>query len=306
MQKTKQKIRIGTRGSKLALWQAHWVGDRLKDMCAGLSVEIQVIKTSGDLEQRKSLSEIGGKALFTKEIEDALLNGSVDIAVHSLKDLPAFLPKDLGLSAVPVREDPRDVLVSQNHVAFDQLKPGTLVGTSSLRRLCQLKSKRSDLKYVDIRGNVDTRLKKVREGQYGATVLAAAGLNRLGLAAEISEHLDLIPAPGQGALAIEARVDNKAVSQVLEAINDDDVHQCVLVERAFSQMLGGTCNIPLGCYAELQDSVISIEAFLSDVEGLEMMKRSVEVRADQAIEVAKQMAMEILNNGGQEILKNLG
>ncbi|HBY60969.1 MAG TPA: hydroxymethylbilane synthase, partial [Solibacterales bacterium] len=240
-------LTIGSRGSALALWQANWIKGRLESM--GEECRIQVIKTTGDKIQNVPLAQAGTKGLFTKEIEEALLAGSIDLAVHSLKDLPTVLPDGLTLAAVPEREDPRDALVGRPLAA---LTAGARVGTSSLRRAAQVRALRPDLAVESIRGNVDTRLRKLDEGQFDAILLAAAGLRRLGWADRIAQTFDpheMCPAAGQGALAIETRGDGGPGHQVCARLNHQPTQQAVLAERAVLAAMGGGCQVPIGAHA---------------------------------------------------------
>jgi hydroxymethylbilane synthase len=249
-------LKIGTRGSQLALWQANWIAARLAEL--GESVEIEIIKTTGDRITDVALSKVGSKGLFTKELEEALLDRRVDLAVHSLKDVPTDLPEGLILAAIPEREDPRDAVIGHK---LSELKTGAKVGTSSLRRAAQLRLARPDLAIEDIRGNLDTRLRKLDEGQYDAIILAAAGLRRLGWAHRIAEILDpsvMCPAVGQGALAVETRLD---APPVCAKLMHQDTHTAVRAERAFLAALGGGCQVPIGAYAQVQNGMIHLQAF---------------------------------------------
>lgn len=299
------RIRIGTRGSKLALWQATWVSRELKRNWPSISVSLVPIKTTGDKITGVSLAKIGGKGLFIKEIEDALINRKIDIAVHSIKDVPAELPSGLKIIAIPYREDPRDVLISREGVSFENLKSGARVGTSSLRRICQLKRLRDDLVYEELRGNVDTRIKKLRSGRCDAVVLAAAGLIRLGRKEEITQFLDTIPAVGQGAMGIEIRSGEKETEKLLKPLNDQQSQFCVEVERAFLKVIGSGCQVPLGCHAHHEDGKIKIEAFVSDLDGKEFIPRSCSVDKKNAVKEAEEIANEILEAGGKKILQEI-
>jgi hydroxymethylbilane synthase len=260
------KIRIGTRGSALARWQAEHVKARLEQ--GGHEVVLRVITTTGD-RTPGALEPVGGKAAFLKEIEEALLGGEVDIAVHSLKDVPTSLPPGLGLCAVLERADPRDVLVSAG-AGLAELAPGARVGTSSQRRQALLRDLRPDLDVVELRGNVDTRLRRRREGDFDAIVLAMAGLSRLGREAEASERLDperFVPAPGQGAIGIEAREGEAPIRKAVEALHHGPTSRAVTAERAFLQAFGGGCNVPLGAFARHNGSHLRLVAFVADAFG---------------------------------------
>jgi hydroxymethylbilane synthase len=251
---------IGSRGSKLALWQAEHVRGLLQ--AKGVETRIEIIKTTGDGAPDVAISALGTKGVFTKEIEDALLAGEIDLAVHSLKDMLTTLPEGLVLAATPERENPHDVMAGSK---LNDLRKGAVVGTSSLRRSTQLRAMRPDLELREIRGNVDTRLRKLDEGQYEAIILAAAGLRRLGLGARIAEEFnaaDMTPAPGQGALAIETRVDGLG-REAAALLNDPEVWTAVTAERAVLEALGGGCQVPIGAYSEVFASTVHLRAMIS-------------------------------------------
>src|ERR1700691_6117469 len=252
-------IVIGSRGSQLALWQARHIAAKLN-----VETRIEIIKTTGDKIQDVPLSQVGGKGLFTKEIEEALLDHRIDLAVHSLKDMPSELPSGLTLAAIPEREDPRDALLGA------PLKDGARVGTSSLRRSVQLKSMHGELSIEPLRGNVDTRIRKLDEGQYDTIVLAAAGLRRLGLADRISELIPIdvmIPAVGQGALAVETRDDHGDAQRIAHTLEHQPSRLAITAERAFLAVFGGGCQVPLGAHATIKDSEIHLRAFVSNPDG---------------------------------------
>ncbi|HEX5244447.1 MAG TPA: hydroxymethylbilane synthase [Tepidisphaeraceae bacterium] len=261
-------LRLGTRGSLLARSQSQLVANMLAQMHAGLSVELVVISTSGDQIAHRPLHEVGGKGLFVKELEQALLAGQIDLAVHSLKDMPVTMPlveqADLVIGAVPAREDPRDVMVSLEARSIDQLKKGARVGTGSLRRRCQLLDHRPDLEIVPIRGNIDTRIRKLREGQFDAVILAAAGLARGGLFdPAIMTPLEIetcVPAAGQGALAIQCRASDDRTRGLIEPLNDASTFDCVAAERALIRLLRGDCLSPIGALATIQGDDITLKA----------------------------------------------
>lgn len=296
-------IRIGTRGSKLALWQAHHVESLLKATHPGIEIQIVPIKTTGDLILDRSLAKVGGKGLFLKEIEDALLADHVDIAVHSMKDVPAQMPKGLVIGAVLEREDPRDALISRDGTSFGNLPAGAKVGSSSLRRVCQLRRSRPDLNYVDVRGNVDTRLKKLKDGEFDAIVLAAAGLNRLGLASVITHHLDIIPSVGQGAIGIECREGQTELLEMLKKLNHDRTADCVLAERAFLAVIGGGCEVPVGCHAVYEDDRITIAGLISDVVGSRFVEEKMSCDVQTARMEATSLSNRLLDAGGRLFLK---
>lgn len=282
---TRKPLRIGTRGSALALWQANHVKDLLEKAAPGTSVEIAVIKTTGDQIQDRALLEVGGKGLFVKEIQLALLERSVDLAVHSLKDYPAENPPELVLACVPERQDPRDALVLPIGKAGSDLPAEPSVGTGSLRRKHQAQIAHPGWRVVGLRGNVDTRLKKVDSGEMDAVVLAAAGLKRLGHGARITRLFsldDMVPAVGQGALALEARADAGPTLELLSALQDAKSRQEVDAERRFLVGLGGSCTTPLGIHAALAGERLEIRAFLSTVEGDRHIKEATEGPASDA------------------------
>jgi len=258
-----KKIIIATRGSKLALWQAEWVKTQLKEIDPGIDIELKKIKTTGDKILDVPLAKVGGKGLFVKEIEDAILRKDADLAVHSMKDVPTDLPKGLHLSAICKREDPRDALITQisnlkSQISnFNDLPEGARIGTSSLRRMCQLMNIRPNLKIVQLRGNLDTRIRKLDEGQFDAIIVAAAGVKRLGMARRITEILSpdiSLPAIGQGAIGIECRVDDDYINNLLKHLNHAETAVCVRAERAFLKRLEGGCQVPIAAYAQLKDS----------------------------------------------------
>src|SRR5215831_17093059 len=254
-------LRIGTRGSRLALWQANHIADCLRPLAAPRPVELVHIQTTGDIQRDAALTRIGGEGLFTKEIQRALLDGSVDVAVHSLKDLPTLVVEGLVLAAVPPRGATGDVLVSHRHADFDTLPPGAVVATSSLRRRAQVLHRRPDLRLVDIRGNVETRLRKLDEQGLDALVLAQAGLERLGLAGQITEILDpawMLPAVGQGALGLECRADDPETLNLLQELNHLPSQRAVLAERSFLRALGGGCQVPIGALAPVNGDTLTL------------------------------------------------
>src|SRR5512139_1975169 len=267
----KNKIIIGTRGSKLALWQAEWVKSELKKLTPALEVELNKIKTTGDKILDVPLAQVGGKGIFVKEIEEALLNGEADLAVHSMKDVPTEFPEGLHLAVICKREDPRDAFLSQQQgstfriQSFDQLPEGASVGTSSLRRSCQLLSSRPDLKVMQLRGNLDTRLRKLDEGQFDAIILAAAGVKRLGWAGRITQILDpsiSLPAIGQGAVGIECRTSDQFINGLIAPLDHTETSLCVRAERAFLKRLEGGCQVPIAAYAQLRGGKISMDGLV--------------------------------------------
>ena len=293
-------LTIGSRGSQLALWQAHWIQGRLEEL--GEQSRIEIIKTTGDKITDVALSRVGSKGLFTKEIEEALLAGSIDIAVHSLKDMPTDLPAGLTLAAVPEREDPRDALVG---VALEDLKPGARVGTGSLRRTAQLRHRRPDLEIEDIRGNLDTRLRKLDEGRYDAIVLASAGLRRLGWENRITELLNpsiMCPAVGQGALAVETRDDSGAAFQIASRLEHAESRARVTAERAVLAALGGGCQAPIGSHAYVDGGNLIIIGVVVSPDGLQRVRQGKQGPMEDPVALGQSLAQLLLEAGGKEIL----
>jgi hydroxymethylbilane synthase len=295
-------LRIGSRGSKLALWQANWVKQQLE--ARGTPCRIEIIKTTGDKITDVPLAKVGAKGLFTKEIEEALLDGRIDLAVHSLKDLPTEVPPGLKIAAIPEREDPRDALVGRR---LENLPAGSKVGTSSLRRVAQLRAERPDLVIESVRGNLDTRLRKLSEGQYDALVLAAAGLSRLGWAERIAECFpveSMCPAPGQGALAIETREEGDA-ARVCRSLDHAPARTAVEAERAVLAALGGGCQVPIGVYGRVVNERLELVAFVGLPDGSRVIRRSASGRASDALGIGRELASELLRAGAREILQEV-
>ena len=285
---------IGSRGSQLALWQANFIARQLNLL--DIATEIKIIKTTGDHLQTMSLTQAGGKGLFTKEIEEALLAGTIDLAVHSLKDLPTESPAGLTIAAVPEREDPRDALAGRS---LSQLPQGARVGTSSGRRASQLRVLRPDLQIEPIRGNVDTRLRKLKEGQFDAIVLAAAGLRRLGLSHEIAEVLSpqqICPAPGQGALAIQTR-ENDPAAEMCRPLDHVPTRRSVACERTVLASLGGGCQLPLGSFAEMRDECLYLTAVACSLDGTQHLRAEASGPADRPEELGEAVAADLINRG---------
>jgi hydroxymethylbilane synthase len=303
----KQHLRIGTRGSALALWQATWVQTRLESLWPDVEVALVPIKTSGDKIQDISLAQVGGKGLFVKEIEEALLSRAIDVAVHSMKDLPGELPDGLTLSAIPEREDPRDVLITRHGETLAELPEGTRVGTSSLRRQALLLSLHPGLRIEMLRGNVDTRLRKQREGVVDATVLAVAGLKRLGLTPEHSHILDeyiFLPAIGQGALGIETRTDD-AIVALVRPLHHQETAIAVGAERAFLRRMGGNCRTPLAAKGTITNGSVRLAALIASPDGKRVIRGEQGGLAETAEHVGTQLAEFLLARGGREILAEL-
>jgi hydroxymethylbilane synthase len=293
-------IRIGTRGSKLALWQANYVADRLRQLAGRRPVELVVIATAGDQVRDVPLAQIGGEGVFTKEIQRALLERAVDVAVHSLKDLPTVPVEGLVLAAVPQRGPAGDVFVSEKHRRFDDLPRGAVLATSSLRRRAQVLHRRPDLKVIDIRGNVETRLRKLHEAGMDATILAEAGLLRLGLEGAITEVLDpewMLPAVGQGALGLECRGDDGEVLAALAPLNHAPTRGAVLAERAMLSALGGGCQVPMGVVSRVNGEVLTLRGAVVRPDGGERIEAAGSGPADQPEGVGRRVAEELLARG---------
>jgi hydroxymethylbilane synthase len=304
----RQNIRIGTRSSALALWQAEWVKAELEAKYPGMTVTLTKIKTTGDKILDVPLAKVGGKGLFVKEIEEAMLEGEIDIAVHSMKDVPTFFPDGLHLSAITKREDARDALLSRNNVKFNDLPAGANVGTSSLRRQAQLMSIRPDFVIHQLRGNVDTRLRKLKEGRYDAIILAAAGVTRLGLAGHVSEYLSTelsLPAIGQGALGIECRVDDRELNDLISFFNHADSRVCVTGERALLRRLEGGCQVPIACYGRMKDGKLDLAGLVGSVDGKRIIRDTIEGEPEKAEKLGVSLAEKLLSRGADVILREV-
>lgn len=304
----KKRLIIGTRGSKLALWQAKWVQQALLDNHPHLNVEIESIKTKGDKILNVPLAKVGGKGLFVKEIEEALLDGRIDLAVHSMKDMPVQIPTGLCIGAVPVRETAEDVFISRTGIRFQDMAMGAKIGTSSLRRAAQLLVARPDLDIRSIRGNLDTRLKKLDNKEFDAIVLAAAGVKRLGLIHRITEYLDMatmLPAVGQGALCIEIRKDDSAVKKIISTLDDPDTHTAIKAERAFLNRLEGSCQTPIAAYAKLENGDVRLIGMVADLDGRKRFRESISGPPDTAEHIGIRLANQLLNQGARDILERL-
>lgn len=306
----KQEIKIGTRSSKLAVWQSNYISEELKKTFPGLEVNLKEIKTKGDHITDVALSKIGGKGLFTKEIEDALLNKEIDLAVHSLKDLPTKLPEGLKIGAVLNRENPSDVLISRDKIKFKELKKDSIIGTSSLRRISQLKALRSDLRYIDLRGNLDTRIRKLEEGLFDAIVLAYAGVKRLRFENKITEIFspkEILPAVGQGSLAVEIRENDKRIEELILKLNNSDAYMISVIERAFLETLQGGCQVPIGAYSEIEKNKIVLYGLVASLDGKTIVRDSIEGKTEIAgsRNLGKTLAERLLQNGADRILKEI-
>ncbi len=299
---------LGTRGSKLAVHQSEWVQAQLHALAPHVTVTLRRIQTSGDRILDVPLAQIGGKGLFVKEIEEALLSGEIDLAVHSMKDVPTELPDGLEILCVPPREDPRDALISRDGKLFLDLPLGAKIGTSSLRRQSQLLHARPDLTIAMLRGNLDTRLKKLREGQFDAIVLAAAGLRRLAWAHEITEYLApqiSLPAIGQGALGIEGRKDDAFIRSLLSGLDHAPSKIAVLAERALLHRLQGGCQVPIAAHATLTGTKVRLEGVVASVDGKELIRDSVEGTIEDPESIGVQLAERLLARGGERILQGI-
>lgn len=303
-----QKLVIASRESALAMWQAHHIQQRLQTLYPDMRVEILGMTTTGDQILDTPLATIGGKGLFVKELEQALADGRADLAVHSMKDVPMHLPDGFSLAAIGEREDPRDAFVSNNYKSLEELPAGSIVGTSSLRRQSQLKARFPHLEVASLRGNVHTRLRKLDEGQYSAIILAAAGLKRLGLEDRIAGFISAehsIPAVGQGALGIEINAAREDLLAVLAPLNHEDTAACVLAERALSRALAGSCQVPIGAYAQKQGNELHIVGFVASVDGTQMVRDEVYGSADRPESLGLELADRLIAQGAQPILAAL-
>jgi hydroxymethylbilane synthase len=296
-------LRIGTRASQLAQWQANWVAANLRDR--GATVELVEITTSGDEQQSGPIASLGQQGVFTKEIQAALLDQRADVAVHSLKDLPTEQVAGLTLAAVPLRESVVDALVTKLAGSLDELPAGARVGTGSLRRQAQLKHLRSDLEVARIRGNVDTRLRKLDEGEYDAVLLAAAGLRRLGWAERITEVLEppkMLPAVGQGALGIECREEDSSVRELLIQLDHKATRQATTAERAMLALLHGGCSVPVGAWGRVEDGMLMLDGLVASLDGVTVLRAAAEGPADSALDLGQQVAEELLRQGAAEVI----
>lgn len=299
-------LKIATRQSPLALWQANYVKDRLQQLYPDLIIELVPMVTKGDVILDSPLAKIGGKGLFVKELENALLTKEADIAVHSMKDVPMQFPEGLGLAVICQREDPRDAFVSHSYRTFAELPQGAVVGTSSLRRQCQLKALRPDLDIRSLRGNVGTRLSKLDNGDYDAIILASAGLIRLGLADRIASFIDVeqsLPAAGQGAVGIECRTDDMQVQTLLAPLADAETTYCVRAERTMNNHLQGGCQVPIGGYAVLQQGQLYLRALVGDIDGSRIIRAEGKSAVENAEVLGVKIAEQLLAQGADKILQ---
>lgn len=292
------KIVVGTRGSKLALVQTNWVVDELKKANPGIEFEVKIIKTKGDLVTHLPLHKIGDKGLFTKEIEQQLLDKEIDLAIHSMKDMPSALPEGLKFASIPKREDPRDVLVlREGYKNIDDLPNKARIGTGSKRRTYQLLKYRPDLEIVPIRGNIDTRIRKIEDENLDGVVLAAAGLNRAGLHNHISYYLPtdvMIPAPAQGALALEVRENDSNIEEIISHIKDETTEIQVAAERSFLTGVNGSCHVPMGAYCEIKEDKLHLSGLYGDEEGSKLVIQSITGRIEDAEKIGFELAKNVL------------
>ncbi len=302
---TEHKIIIGSRGSQLALCQAEMVAAGLMQNRPGLVVEINKIKTRGDKILDVPLAKIGGQGLFVKELEDALLDGRIDLAVHSLKDVPTELPAGLYIGAITKRENPHDVIISRDNLKLEDLPAEAVIGTSSLRRQAQLRHYANSFRFTDLRGNLDTRIRKLAEQKLDAIIVAAAGLYRLGLEAKISQQLPIdicLPAVGQGALGIEIRENDERLKGFISGLHHPETSAAVTAERALLKKLEGGCQVPLGAYAELDNNTLKIQGVVADPQGRQIIKAELSGSPDEAAALGVRLAEKLLAAGGREIL----
>ena len=303
-----RQITIGTRGSQLALWQANWTRRAVMEKFPGTAVALLIIKTRGDKILDVPLAKVGGKGLFVKGIEDAMLDGRIDMAVHSMKDMPARIPQGLCIGAVPERETPQDALVSRDGLTLDRLPRGARVGTSSLRRGAQLKSLRPDIEIVPLRGNLDTRLKKLDTQDLDAVILAAAGLKRMGLTDRITETIDdtvMLPAVGQGALCIECRENDPGIAPVMAALDHPATRTVVLGERAFLNRLEGGCQVPIAAHGKLSGDTLTLRGLVASLDGAAVIRASLSGPARDAERIGVSLAERLIAGGAGPILESL-
>lgn len=305
---TAAAVTIGTRGSKLALWQANFVKERLEALHPGTRVALEIIKTKGDKILDVPLAKVGGKGLFVKEIEEALLDGRIDIAVHSMKDMPAQIPAGLCIGAVPEREAPLDVMIAREGRPLMELGPGPKIGTSSLRRAAQLRHMRPDIRIMPLRGNLDTRLRKLDDEMLDAIVLAAAGVKRLGMTERITEYLTpeiMLPAVGQGALCVETRREDPLITPLVAPLDHAETHRAVLAERAFLARLEGGCQVPIAGHATLSGDALTLTGLVAGLEGQPVIRETLSGPPAQAAAIGLKLAETLLAKGARTILDTL-
>jgi hydroxymethylbilane synthase len=301
-------IRIATRKSPLALWQANFVKQQILTNHPNLTVELIPMVTKGDVLLDSPLSKIGGKGLFVKQLEQAILNNEADIAVHSIKDIPAEFPEGLTLATICKRDDVRDSFISNKYSNIDELPNGAIIGTSSLRRQCQLRAKYPHLQIKDLRGNVGTRLAKLDNQQYDAIILASAGLKRLALQDRIKQYIDtdlILPAVGQGAIGIETRSDDKQILEILSVLDDKHSRVCIEAERAMNKALQGGCQVPIAGYSQLNNNILSLQGLVGRIDGSKIIKGTLEGSITEAEKLGQELAKRLLDQGAKAILKEL-
>jgi len=301
-------LRIATRGSRLALWQAYWIREQIQTQHTDIPVELKIIKTTGDIILDRPLAQIGGKGLFVKELETALMENEADLAVHSMKDVSSELPEGLEISVITEREDHRDALISSGNLKFEDLPQGAVIGTSSLRRAAQLKHARPDLCIRTLRGNVETRLRKVHEGEYDATILAVAGLKRL----EMEEHIAYIFQPeimlsavAQGAIGIETRIEDERTLSFLKHLHHVDTTDCLRAERSLLIELEGNCQIPLAGYASTEGDSLNLHTLIASPDGAQRIEYQTQGKRSDAVQLGRDAAEYLLSHGGKNILQSL-
>ena len=307
MAASRSELIIGTRGSKLALWQSNYIQGKLEEI-TGLPVSLRIIKTTGDKILDVPLAKVGGKGLFTKEIEVELEAGTVDLAVHSMKDVPTELPEGLYIAAMPERVDPRDAIVSGAGYNFDTLPQGGRLGTSSLRRRSQVMALRPDLEIVDVRGNLDTRMRKAENGELDAVILAAAGITRIGWADRITHYVStdqMVSAVGQGAIGIEIRENDEFMRHVCEQIGHPDTMECVTAERVVMRKLEGGCQVPIGAYARYEEGTLTMDAMVGSVDGKQIVRQQLCGDAGEPVALGEAMVERLLSLGAHAILEEI-
>ncbi|MGC9964373.1 MAG: hydroxymethylbilane synthase [Syntrophobacteraceae bacterium] len=305
---TRESIRVATRGSMLALQQSRAVKEALERLWPELRFELQIIRTTGDKITDVPLAKVGGKGLFVKEIEDALLDGSADLAVHSMKDVPADLPEGLEIAVIPEREDPRDAMIIRQGGTIADLCHGAIIGTSSLRRGSQIRAMRADFEVRNLRGNLETRLRKLDEGQFDAIILAAAGLRRMGWQDRITMYMDpaqFVPAVGQGSLGIEARSADDEIFRLLAPLNHPETAVAVKAERSLLRELQGGCQVPIGCYARLAGKIVELSAMVASLDGSQLFRAAGAAPVEDAVGLGKRVAVELLDLGARKILDEI-
>ncbi len=304
----KNTLSIGTRGSALALWQAEWVKTQLKGKYPRFDFKLVKIKTTGDKINDAPLAHVGGKGLFVKEIEEALINNKIDLAVHSLKDVPTFLPQKLMLSVIPKRENPLDALISREGRRLEELPVHARLGTSSLRRQAQLLNLRPDFKIATLRGNLDTRIKKLETEKFDGIIIAAAGVIRMGWEGKITQYLDsakFLPAIGQGALSIETRRDDRTTNEIVAFLHHPDTAHCVCAERSFLKKLEGGCQVPIAAFGKIANGKLFLEGLISSLDGKKILRDTIKGNPEEAEKIGLLLAEKLLHAGGKALLEEI-